>query len=72
MEGEYGLVRIHQPRSSKEKGGNTPPICCTTLLTVESLIRSSRSGEPNFEEGSYNFWRRSRFLGQEIESFSQV
>ena len=24
MEGEYGLVRIHQPRSSKEKGRGSP------------------------------------------------
>ena len=69
---EYGLVRIHQPRIFKEKGGSSPPICRTTLLTVESLIRSSRSGEPNFEAGAATFWRRYRFLGQEIESFSRV
>ena len=59
-------------KSSKEKGKVSPPICCTTLLTDESLTRSSRSGEPNFEAGAATLWRRNRFLGQELESFSRV
>ena len=59
-------------RSSKKKVEANPPICCTTLLTDESLIRSSRSGEPNLEAGAATLWRRNRFLGQELESFSRV
>ena len=41
---EYGLVRIHQPRSSKEKGGSSPNLlnhlvnCRITLGGAQGLV----------------------------------
>ena len=53
MRREYGLVRIHQPRSSKEKGGSSPNLlnhlvnCRITLGGAQGLVNQILKRELN-------------------------
>ena len=69
---EEELIRTHQPRSPKEKGGSSPQFIKRPCSQKNHSLRRSRSGEPNFEAGAATFWGRYRFLDQETESFSRV
>ena len=68
---EEELIRTHQPRSPKEKGGGSPNLL-NDLVNRRITLGSSRPGEPNFEAGAATFWGRYRILDQETESFSRV
>ena len=70
MGGEYGLVRTHQPRSSKEKGRSSPNLLNElvnsriTLGGAQGLVNQILKRELQISGEDIGF------LEQEIESFS--
>ena len=58
---EYGLVRIHQPRSSKEKGRSSPNLlndlvnCRITLEGAQGLVNQILKREMNYSGEEIGF-----------------